>query len=247
MDTELFDAFLKFVSCLDQYKGSDIKGIKLYHHLLKKITSQHGGAINRNIALVKEFLKSNEKAISSYDIAMIVQSSIKYSDKVVINVKELLEVSDTDTQSIIWKHLLTMKIKSENTSDCTAIEQLRKLNTSSLSSPDLESIFSDQSAFSNILNSMGGSQLSASIKEIMESPSFKNVIEEVKQKVESGEIDIPKLQENFMSSGVMDAVGGMGGLGGLGGLAGMGGLGGLAGMGGMNATDELAGMDTTGK
>ena len=116
METELFEAFKKFVSSLQECKGSDSKNIKLYHHLLTKITGQHGGAISRNVELVKQFLRFNEEAILSYDISLIKEetSCIKYSDKVYIDIKDALETSDADTQSAIWKHLLTLKIKADD-------------------------------------------------------------------------------------------------------------------------------------
>ena len=215
MGQDLFDAFVKFVACLDQYKGAEVKSIKLYNHLLSKITEQHGGAISRNVSLIKNFIEKNEEAILSHDIASLKDCpSISYSDKVFLNVQEILQSADKDTQNVIWKHLLTLKIKADDAPNFTAIEKLKMLNNSgdTAGMPSIESMssfFSSEGSFGNILDSIGGPTLSSSIKQIMESESFKNVITEVKEKVESGEIDIPKLQENLMNSGLMDSIGGL--------------------------------------
>ena len=130
METELFEAFKKFVNSLQEYKGSDAKSIKLYHHLLTKITPQHGGAISRNVELLKDFLRLNEEAIISSDLSLMKtgENVIKYSDKVFIDIKNVLETSDSETQSIIWKHLLTLKIKADDSPNTNAIEQLKKLH-----------------------------------------------------------------------------------------------------------------------
>lgn len=210
IDNDLFSAFKKFIKALDELHGNTMKGLHLYAHLLERTGPQHGGAISRNCDLLKQFLTNNEEAIleKKHNLISDDNSTIRYSEKVFVNVKQILEKSDDDNQNVIWQHLLTCKFKADGDQQAScALEELKKLNRKSINGlPDLSNISSMLSSEDNplpgLLNTIGGEKLAGTIQEIMSSPSFTNVMEDVKGKVESGEIDISQLQQNLMGSDI---------------------------------------------
>ena len=102
-----FKAISNFTSCLNEVFGSNNRALKLYAHLISKTTLAHDIAIQKHINVVKEFCIANREAILSKTSTKI-NGEIKYSQRVYIDIKNIIEESDNDTEEIIWKHLLTL-------------------------------------------------------------------------------------------------------------------------------------------
>ena len=102
-----FKAISNFTSCLNEVFGSNNRALKLYAHLISKTTLAHDIAIQKHINVVKEFCIANREAILSKNSTKI-NGEIKYSQRVYIDIKNIIQESDNDTEEIIWKHLLTL-------------------------------------------------------------------------------------------------------------------------------------------
>ena len=203
MNTELFSAFKTFVDALNTYRWSETKSLHLYSHLLSKITSEHTGAINKNCEIIRKFITINKIAIEEQDENKFSEIFIKYSDKVFINIQEIFNQcnDDNETKELVWKHLLTLSIKSSNNND-KALEKLKQLNSLNLNF-DLDKITSmlnEDSPVAPILQHFGGDKLLPALRSIITSNNFKNLIEDVKDKINNGDIDISKIQNNMGSA-----------------------------------------------
>ena len=193
LDSELYQSFFKMVQSLDEVFGDSNKPLHLYAHLLNKITSQHGGAIERNCMIVKDFCQRNENGISNQDITQLEEPVLRYSDKVYVDFDAIFKVSDADSQTQIWKHLLTIQIHLGSNAE-SAKQQLQQLYRSSpVNNDSVMSFFNQNGDMNDIFKALGGDSFAQSIQSIMESENFKNLMTDVKAKIDGGEIDISKL------------------------------------------------------
>jgi hypothetical protein len=109
MDNSLttFKAISNFTTCLSEVFGDNNKPLKLYARLISKTTISHDKVILKHIAAFREFCISNRNQIASKD-RNFNPVNITYSSRVYININTILKQSDTDTTSVIWKHILTI-------------------------------------------------------------------------------------------------------------------------------------------
>ena len=110
-DTSLitFKAITNFITELHDFFGESHRVIKLYCHLINKTTLAHTTAINKHIKAFKDFCTENREAIYNKDDTLFTENnSIIYSQRVYINISELLCECNKDTSQCIWAHLLAI-------------------------------------------------------------------------------------------------------------------------------------------
>ena len=192
LDCDLYQSFFKMIQSLDEVFGDTNKPLHLYAHLLNKITSQHGGAVERNCMIAKTFFTCNEVGISKHDITQFEDPCLRYSDKVYVDFAAIFQVADEDSQNQIWKHLLTIQIHLGSNAE-SAKRQLQQLYNNPVNNDNIMSFFNQNGDMGDIFKALGGDQFAKSIQSIMESDNFKSLMNDVKGKIDNGEIDISKL------------------------------------------------------
>ena len=81
----------------------------MYNNLLKKTTSSHTEAIAKHIKLFSDFCDVNEKHILGNEYNNLVNSKIKFTENVYLDVNEILEMCDDNSEKKnMWKHLQLM-------------------------------------------------------------------------------------------------------------------------------------------
>jgi len=104
-----FKAISNFVNALFDFYDSKIKEVVLYHHLITKTTLSHTDAIQKHVNGFTIFCVTNREGILKKDYTLFTEHIVRYSDKVFLNITDILELlNDKDTESIFWKHLLTL-------------------------------------------------------------------------------------------------------------------------------------------
>jgi hypothetical protein len=103
----IFKAITSFIHDLNEIYGEQQKPLLLYDHLIEKTGIIHEEPIKKHIYVFKDFVTKNEDGILSKNIDKINEKMIKYSDKVYIDVYDILEKKD-ENQDCIWQHLLTL-------------------------------------------------------------------------------------------------------------------------------------------
>lgn len=192
LECELYQSFFKMIQSLDEVFGDTNKPLHLYAHLLNKITSQHGGAIERNCMIAKTFFTCNEVGISKSDISQFEDHCLRYSDKVYVDFDAIFKAADDDCKNQIWKHMLTIQIHIGDNAE-SAKRQLQQLYGSPVNNENIMSFLNQNGDMGDIFKALGGDSFAKSIQSIMESDNFKSLMNDVKGKIDSGEIDITKL------------------------------------------------------
>jgi hypothetical protein len=109
-DTSLitFKAISNFTNDLGDVFSETHRPLKLYSHLINKTTIAHDKPIQKHIEAFRLFCVANRDAIANKDVKGLSKHKISYSKRVFINMKQIFQHSDTETTSVIWRHLLTI-------------------------------------------------------------------------------------------------------------------------------------------
>lgn len=127
METPVFYSIKNFIIELDELFGTKHKPLALYGRLIQHTSVSHTNAISKHISLFKEFVQRNRSAILSKSVEQLESHRINYNDRVYINIKTIMDMSDDDTRNMIWKHLLVLSAYLDPESD--AKTQLMKEQT----------------------------------------------------------------------------------------------------------------------
>lgn len=180
---------LKDVVCVND---STYHEVALYNHLLSKTKLSHKQAIQRHIDLFTEFCSRNHDALINKDYKRIVHRKITYSEKVFIDLYDILSNPSTDgeTATAIWNHLLVIQATIDPTSEARAILQNLK-QTSSTEGQFLDGFLSKIEG-SIDKEKMQGDPLSAATS-ILQSGVLNDLVGSIDQGVKSGNLDLGKL------------------------------------------------------
>lgn len=106
----IFKAITSFVHDMSEIYGERNKPLLLYAHLVEKTGIIHEEPIRKHIQIFRAFVMDNEESILTKDETKMTSPLIQYSDKVFINMKEIMDMSKDDPadRECIYKHLLTL-------------------------------------------------------------------------------------------------------------------------------------------
>ena len=104
----IFKVISNFVRDLNDSFGKKTRSLLLYSRLIEKTTIIHEGPIKKHVNSFKNFCIKNKNAILSKDFKLLNPKTVKYSDKVFINIHDILKIADKQEQEAIWGHILTI-------------------------------------------------------------------------------------------------------------------------------------------
>lgn len=99
--TPVFKAIAHFISDLHTDFGPRMKTLRLYNRLLSKITSADVDSMVVHVKCFENFFTCNGRILER----LLSEPIVHYSERIYINVKSILDWSNDEQTSIIWKHL----------------------------------------------------------------------------------------------------------------------------------------------
>ena len=219
-----FQAIFSFVSEINQHLGKHSHNLRLYCRLLEKTTFKHTDAINKHIAVFTRFCKLNDTALLERDLSKCVDPKIIYSPKTFIDLGIVFEHADPDQRNVMWKHLLTIYHLVDPTSG--AREALRALSQMPETKNETDFINNMMNKIQNNVDLSDASDPMKAVSKIMSSGIFNELVQDLNQNIESGELDVAQLTKTIgglLNPAMLQAMGplaaglGAGGLNGLGG------------------------------
>ena len=100
-DIQKFKVIVNFISDLHDIFGETNDSIEMYNILLEKTGLTNYTAIRKNISIFSEFLEKNKEMIENKNVDDL-NGLIKYSDNIILNIKEILQITDTENKNQIW-------------------------------------------------------------------------------------------------------------------------------------------------
>lgn len=103
----IFTKILSFLNELNDSFGTKYNNVFLYYKLCKKTAVSNTNAINKHVDYFSRFLIPNRERIVNNSFANLDPNEIRFdtSEKVFINVQEIIKNTDKETREIIFKHL----------------------------------------------------------------------------------------------------------------------------------------------
>lgn len=193
-----FRAISTFMNELGEIFGKNQHSLKLYCRLINKTTIAHEAPIQKHIEAFRIFCTSNRDAILEKDNSKLNLTKISYSTRVYVDISRILKSADSETSTIIWKHLLLISALVDPAGK--AKEILKN------SSNGQESNF-----ISNIIDKVeqnidpNANPLEA-VTSIMKSGVFNDLISGMNNGLEDGSLDLGKLMGTV--SGMISNLGG---------------------------------------
>jgi len=198
-----FKAITSFVNDLSEIFSADNFQLKLYQHLINKTTITHEKAIEKHIEAFTTFCIKNREAIVSKDHSKLVDD-IRYSEKVFIDIKGILESTDKETASIIWKHILTISAFVDPSGRAKEILKQNASNESNLITDIINKV--EENVDLNHTNPL------EAVSSIMNSGVFTDLMMGMNSKLQDGSIDVGKLMNTVQQ--LCSTIGGADGKGG---------------------------------
>ncbi len=190
--TKPFSKILAFVNELNRNFGNKHKNLGLYYTFLKEKTPlSNKKAISKQNDVFKKFLENNREAVLNMDVKLLKDDNIAFSEKVYINLKQLL-TENKDAVEVIFKHL--QLISALLLEDNTMIEALKE---------DKESKFLDKyvSKIDELFkNTNGVEDPMAAAMSLLQSGALSDMTKELKEgKLNVGKL-ITSLQEKMKTT-----------------------------------------------
>lgn len=103
-----FKAISNFIRDLSQVFADKNRSLALYNRLIEKTSITNEKPIAKHIECFTAFCTANRDAILAKDRSKITNNTITYSEKVFLNIDEILDESDEETREAVWNHLLAI-------------------------------------------------------------------------------------------------------------------------------------------
>jgi len=197
---------LKEAICQDDSK--QYHEVVLYNHLIHKIKITNKQNIRRHLSLFSEFCARNADAILNKDSSLIVFQTIKYSDRVFINLGNILKEKtiDNEIKEAIWKHLLVIYASVDPSSKARSV--LMGLTESNV--PEEKMISGLIGEISKHVSENDERNPMDIFSSLMQSGVVNKMMSSLDSSVKNGDIDMNKLGSTIqgMMTGLMGSAGG---------------------------------------
>ena len=193
----LFKCIVDFIHALKEMFGEKQHSLELYDLLMEKTGIIHQEPIKKHIHIFYQFVSENQDAILERNKETLQTTTIKYSEKVFIDIEAIFKESTNEDAEMIWKHLLTLLAILIPTSNAKQVLQ----NISTKKKPDS---MNEENFLTNIMKKVGNhidpsksSDPTAMMSDIMESGVFTELVKDMNDNVNNGSLDIQKMMGNL--------------------------------------------------
>ena len=193
-----FKAISNFTKSLSEIFGTKQRSLKLYAHLINKTTISHNKPIQKHIEAFRIFCIDNRDAIIEKNIEKLSNIKIVYSNRVYINIQEIFNNSDEETNNIIWNHILTISALVDPGGKAKQILKENSKNDSKNEANFLSDIIGKIDEHTDI-----NDDPMKTVSSIMQSGVFTDLIQGMGNGLEDGSLDIGKLMgtvQNMLGS-----------------------------------------------
>jgi len=183
----IFKTISSFVKELNDFAGESQHTLKLYSRLISKTKMYNKIPVQKHINAFSSFCSANKDSIFEMNKDKINLNIVKYSERVYIDFKHILDIVDTETEKIIWKYFQKIyNLIFENTPNNTLV---KKTNLE-----DFEDFEFLRDIFEKIKKQVNlNSNPVEIISQLINSGLFSELISSINSAIENGDLNIQKL------------------------------------------------------
>jgi hypothetical protein len=206
--TCVFDAIKNFALDLSTIFGDQLK---LYCHLIKQTNIEHTAAVNKHVEAFKLFCNENSEHILTKNKDGITNGKIIYSEKVFIDISDIIETCPKDDLPSIWTHLIYIHALLIPTNG--AKEILSTTMEPSEFTGSLPGILGDViSKLTSVMDKESDEKgdIMTTFANVVGSEDFREIVNDLSKSMSNGDIDIASLLGDLggLSGGLSGGEGG---------------------------------------
>ena len=216
----VFSKILLFLNELNAMFGDKYKNVFLYYKLCKKTTISNTNGITKHMEYFNRFLLPNKENILRKNFKDLNPTEIRFdkSEKVFVNVQEIMKNTDKPTREVMFKHLhfLLCLVNPDDKSlqqsllkDVSVVPRTTSSDVTKISVGDSSEKETKESSFINnfvskVKNNFEASSSQSSnpmemAMQLMQSGVFSDITTQMKDGFDNGELKIDKLVSNVQS------------------------------------------------
>jgi hypothetical protein len=184
--------------------GESNKPLKLYARLIEQTTFSHESAIQKHVQAFTAFCCDNREAIYAKSHANFTAPVIRYSERVYLDLGELLERGDADQRAVMWQHILTISALVDSAGRA---KQILKESAAATDTKEANFLTDIIDKVEKNVNVEGSSSPFEVIGQLMNSGIFSELMGNMNDKVNNGQLDLGKMMgmvQNMVGSMTKD-------------------------------------------
>lgn len=107
-NSKIFKAITDFTDQLNDAFGKQDVNVLKVHRIISKTPLTNRKVIDRHLVIFYDFLDHNRDAIIKRSVDEFVDEKIQMTEKIFMNLKEIMKKADSSTLKAIWQHLLNI-------------------------------------------------------------------------------------------------------------------------------------------
>lgn len=193
MSDTAFKAISNFTTSLSELFGETYRPLKLYCYIISRTKSVHQKPIEKHFEAFRKFCVENREAIIAKDLSSMVTDKIIYSERVYIDIKEIIKVSDNETRDVIWQHILTISALTDPENNAKeALKKPQKIIKPQGEGKEANFLTGLMSSVEDHIDSDMSNPMEA-VSSIMQSGVFTDLIQNMSEGFSNGSLDMGKL------------------------------------------------------
>jgi len=192
-NSKIFKAIIEFADQLnDTFGKEDVNVLKLYR-IINKTPLTNRKLVDRHLAIFHSFLNDNREAIIARRAEQFRTERLQLTDKIYMNLREIVEKSDESIRKAIWQHLFNIMYLFNPEDDVIRTEL-----KASLAEQDTKENKFLMDTFSKFEKAMAENKDSSAdpmsmVSNLMQSGFLNEMIGGINNGVSSGSLDIKSL------------------------------------------------------
>ena len=125
-NTKIFKAINEFADQLNDAFGKDDVNVNKVYRILVKTSLTNRKVVNRHLVIFHEFLEKNRMPILAKSHSDFQLDRIELTERIGMNLRDVIEKADEPTRKVIWQHLLNI-MYIYDPEDTTVKSELKKM------------------------------------------------------------------------------------------------------------------------
>lgn len=194
--SKIFKAITEFADQLNDAFGKDNISVHKVYLILFKTSLTNRKVVNRHLVIFNEFLSMNRIPLLAKTHQEFVIKSIQLTERIGMNVRDIIEKADEPTRAIIWQHLFNIMYQF-NPED-TIVKQELKMSIANNDTRENKFLKDTFSKFEDVMKSNDGTQKDpmAMMSGLLQSGFLNDMIGNINNGVNKGDLNIKSLISN---------------------------------------------------
>lgn len=194
--SKIFKAITEFADQLNDAFGKDNISVHKVYLILYKTSLTNRKVVNRHLVIFHDFLSTNRISILAKMHKEFLCPSIQLTERIGMNMSDIIEKADEPTRAIIWQHLFNIMYQF-NPED-SIVKQELKQSISSNDTRENKFLKDTFSKFEDVMKSNDSAQKDpmAMMSGLLQSGFLNDMIGNINNGVNKGDLNIKSLISN---------------------------------------------------